>query len=172
MLRQSRMPSPLGEMLLRAENDALTGAYFVGQRHYPDDTPGDIDDAVTDDDALLNEARAQLDAYFAGRLERFSLPLAPSGSDFQQRVWQALGAIPYGERVTYGELADRLGLAPGAARAVGTAVGRNPLSIVVPCHRVVGSKGALTGYAGGLERKRILLDLEAGQRVQGAVVQA
>ncbi|KXS38453.1 MAG: Methylated-DNA--[protein]-cysteine S-methyltransferase [Halomonadaceae bacterium T82-2] len=171
MLRQSRMPSPLGEMLLRAENDALTGAYFVGQRHYPDDIPGDIDNAVTDD-TLLNEARAQLDAYFAGRLERFSLPLAPSGSDFQQRVWQALAAIPYGERVTYGELADRLGLAPGAARAVGTAVGRNPLTIVVPCHRVVGSKGALTGYAGGLERKRILLDLEAEQRVQGSVVQA
>lgn len=172
MLRQSRMHSPLGEMLLRAEGDALTGVYFVGQRHYPNDILGDIDDAATGDAPLLAEAGAQLDAYFAGRLERFSLPLAPPGSDFQRRVWQALGAIPYGERATYGELAHRLGLAPGAARAVGTAVGRNPLSIVVPCHRVVGSKGALTGYAGGLERKRALLDLEAGQRVEPGVAQA
>lgn len=168
MIRQTRIDSPLGEMLMRAENNALTGIYFVGQRHYP----ADADDSVTGDETLFTETQAQLEAYFAGRLERFSLPLAPSGSDFQQRVWQALAAIPYGERATYGELAQRLGLAPGAARAVGTAVGRNPLTIVVPCHRVVGSKGALTGYAGGLERKRALLDLEAGQRVEPGVAQA
>ncbi|MBZ9557675.1 MULTISPECIES: methylated-DNA--[protein]-cysteine S-methyltransferase [unclassified Modicisalibacter] len=165
MIRQTRIDSPLGEMLLRAENDALTGIFFVGQRHYP----ADADGTVTGDEALLSEAlftetQAQLEAYFAGRLASFSLPLSPSGSDFQQRVWQALAAIPYGGRVSYGDLARRLGLAPGAARAVGSAVGRNPLTLVVPCHRVVGSQGNLTGYAGGLARKRALLDLEAGQR--------
>ncbi|TDO01483.1 methylated-DNA--[protein]-cysteine S-methyltransferase [Halomonas ventosae] len=168
MIRQTRIDSPLGEMLLRAEQDALTGIFFVGQRHCPDIASNTPDNG---DDTLLDETRSQLDAYFAGRLARFSLPLAPSGSDFQQRVWRALAAIAYGERATYGELTHRLGLAPGAARAVGTAIGRNPLTIVVPCHRIVGSKGALTGYAGGLERKRALRDLEAGQRIRHSVAQ-
>jgi methylated-DNA-[protein]-cysteine S-methyltransferase len=110
---------------------------------------------------LAGAARSQFAAYFAGELERFDLPLAPTGTDFQRRVWDAVAAIPYGTTASYSEVAAAVGR-PTACRAVGAANGRNPLAIVIPCHRVVGAAGALTGYGGGLERKRALLDLERG----------
>jgi methylated-DNA-[protein]-cysteine S-methyltransferase len=113
-----------------------------------------------DDDPLLREAARQLTAYFAGELREFDLPLDPGGTEFQRRVWDQLRAIEYGHTASYGEIARRLGMNPGASRAVGAANGRNPIGIVIPCHRVVGSAGLLSGYAGGVERKRLLLDLE------------
>ncbi len=136
--------SPVGDIQLHADADGrLTGLYL---RH----------DGTGAPDGPFDAAREQLDAYFAGELERFDLRLAPAGTAFQLRVWEELQRIPFGETISYGELADRVGR-PGAARAVGTANGRNPLAIVVPCHRVIGSDGALHGFAGGLERKRWLL---------------
>jgi methylated-DNA-[protein]-cysteine S-methyltransferase len=153
-------PSPVGDLLLAADRTGLRGVFLD-----PHDPPRGAGTWVRDDaDPLLVAAGEQLDAYFAGRLRAFDLPLAPYGTPFQLRVWEALRAIPYGATASYGELARRIG-APTASRAVGAANGRNPLSIVVPCHRVVGSKGTLTGYAGGLERKRRLLDLESGALV-------
>jgi methylated-DNA-[protein]-cysteine S-methyltransferase len=152
-----RVPTPLGTMLAVAAGDALRGLYFEGRKHEP--TPGP-DWRQGRDVPVLRAAREQLAEYFAGVRTRFDLPLAPVGTSFQQAVWTALGAIPSGTTSTYRELATRIGR-PGSARAVGAAVGRNPLSIVIPCHRVVGSDGSLTGYAGGLERKRALLTLEA-----------
>ena len=107
------------------------------------------------------DARAQLREYFAAERTEFDLPLAPAGSEFQMQVWRALTEIPYGETASYGEIARRIG-APGEARAVGSANGRNPIAVVVPCHRVIGADGSLTGYGGGLERNRFLLELEAG----------
>jgi len=145
--------SPIGELTLASDGEALTGLYMTDQRHRPDLPP------AGDDDAILVAARAQLTAYFAGERREFDLPLRPAGSRFQRAVWDALRAIPYGETAGYGELARRVGR-PGAARAVGSANGRNQLAIVVPCHRVIGAAGALTGYGGGLERKRYLLELE------------
>lgn len=145
----SRIPSPLGELLLTAEEGFLTGVWFEGQ-HEP---------CGKRDDAALAEARRQLEAWFEGRLRSFDLPLAPRGTPFQKRVWEEIRRIPFGATRSYGELARLLGR-PSAARAVGGATGRNPLSIVVPCHRVVGSQGTLVGYGGGLERKRFLLELE------------
>lgn len=119
---------------------------------------GDRDDA----DPLLGELVAQLRGYFDGSLKEFQLPVAPSGTPFQQRVWEQLRGLGYGETATYGEIARRLGMTAAASRAVGLANGRNPVPIVIPCHRVVGADGALTGYAGGIERKQFLLDLEQG----------
>jgi methylated-DNA-[protein]-cysteine S-methyltransferase len=113
------------------------------------------------DDPLLDRVEEQLEEYFAGRRTVFDLPLARDGSPFQQRVWAALADIPYGQTTTYGEIARRLGYDTGVSRAVGSANGSNPIPIVVPCHRVIGSNGTLTGYAGGVERKRTLLDLES-----------
>lgn len=149
--------SPLGPLLLAASAQGLAGLWFQGQRHWP---PGA--DAWTAEPAhpVLAQARRQLDDYFAGRRASFDLPLdLDGGTDFQGRVWRALRAIPAGLTESYGALAARIG-APRAVRAVGAAVGRNPLSIVVPCHRVVGAAGDLTGYAGGLARKTSLLRLE------------
>jgi methylated-DNA-[protein]-cysteine S-methyltransferase len=152
----TRHESPLGTMLLAATDRGLAGVWFVGQRHGPDssgwrDDPGH---------PVLCEAIAQLRAYFAGERFGFDLPLdLQGGTPFQQDVWSALQAIPPGGTTSYGELARRLGK-PQAARAIGAAVGRNPVSIVVPCHRVLGTGGGLTGYAGGLERKTALLRLE------------
>ncbi|MFD0667108.1 methylated-DNA--[protein]-cysteine S-methyltransferase [Ramlibacter sp. MAHUQ-53] len=149
--------SPLGPVLLAATPRGLAGLWFEGQKHWPDAArqwsphPGL---------PVFDAARRQLDDYFAGRRQAFDLPLdLAGGTPFQARVWQALQAIPSGATVRYGDLAARLGV-PAAARAVGAAVGRNPVSIVVPCHRVLGVGGALTGYAGGLERKTALLRLE------------
>ena len=113
-----------------------------------------------DDDPLLAEAARQLTAYFAGDLKEFDLPLRPGGTAFQERVWAELRRVGYGQTATYGELAERLGMSKGASRAVGAANGRNPIGIVIPCHRVVGAAGSMSGYAGGVERKRLLLGLE------------
>jgi methylated-DNA-[protein]-cysteine S-methyltransferase len=148
--------SPLGTMLLAATDDGLAGVWFVGQRHSPD-TRGWREDPAH---PVLREAVAQLTAYYAGERSGFDLPLDLSaGTPFQQSVWDALRAIPSGGTTSYAELARRLGK-PQAARAIGAAVGRNPVSVVVPCHRVLGTDGTLTGYAGGLERKTALLQLE------------
>lgn len=155
-------PSALGpgEMLLRAEDGALTGVFFVDQKYAPaiGQRQVPVGSGVHEKDGgVLAAAAGQLDAWFAGELASFDLPLALHGSELKRRVWQHLAMIPYGERVTYGSLARALGLPPGHARAVGSAVGRNPLAIVLPCHRVVAADGSLRGYAGGLERKAWLL---------------
>jgi methylated-DNA-[protein]-cysteine S-methyltransferase len=146
--------SPIGELTLAGDGDALTGLYMTDHRHRPPLPAG-----ARRDDAAFARAREQLRGYFAGERTEFDLALDPGGTAFQREVWRALLEIPYGETTTYGELARRIGR-PGASRAVGLANGRNPISIVVPCHRVIGSSGALTGYGGGMERKRFLLDLE------------
>jgi methylated-DNA-[protein]-cysteine S-methyltransferase len=152
----SLMPSPVGELLLLSTGEALTGLYMQKHAHWSGMQP-----QWRRDDQLLREARQQLRAYFAEELKVFALPLALQGTEFQMRVWNELLNIPYGETSSYGELAARLGQ-PNASRAVGLANGRNPISIIVPCHRVVGSNGSLTGYGGGLPRKRWLLDHERG----------
>jgi methylated-DNA-[protein]-cysteine S-methyltransferase len=148
--------SPLGRMLLAASDQGLAGVWFVGQRHGPDSSGW----REEPQHPVLREAMAQLQAYFAGERQDFDLPLdLQAGTPFQQSVWDALQRIPRGGTTSYAELARRLGR-PQAARAIGAAVGRNPVSVVVPCHRVLGTGGALTGYAGGLERKTALLQLE------------
>lgn len=153
-----RFDTPLGPMVLAASDNGLNGAWFDGQRHQPD--PAAWPQALHH--PLLLAAQQQLLEYFAGRRSRFELPLDLSGgTPFQQAVWQALLAIGPAATSSYGALARALG-SPGAVRAVGAAVGRNPVSIVVPCHRVLGSGGTLTGYAGGLPRKQALLQLERG----------
>ncbi|WNI15884.1 methylated-DNA--[protein]-cysteine S-methyltransferase [Actinacidiphila sp. ITFR-21] len=152
--------SPCGPLTLVARDGALAGLYMTDHRHRP---PLESFGARVEPDGLpaLAEVSEQLSAYFAGGLTRFDLPLAAVGTPFQRRVWSALNDIPYGETVSYGRLAASLGQ-PGASRAVGLANGKNPISIIVPCHRVVGANGSLTGYGGGLERKRWLLGLEGG----------
>ena len=148
--------SPMGTMLLAASDRGLAGVWFVGQRHGPDSSGWRADP----EHPVLRQAIAQLQAYFAGERQDFDLPLdLQAGTPFQQSVWDALRHIPRGGTTSYAELARRLGN-PQAARAIGAAVGRNPVSVVVPCHRVLGTGGALTGYAGGLERKTALLQLE------------
>jgi methylated-DNA-[protein]-cysteine S-methyltransferase len=149
--------SPIGPLTLVADGDRLAALYMEAQRHRPE--PATLGAPGNPAAAPFAAAAAQLAAYFAGALTGFDLPLDPAGTPFQQDVWLALRAIPYGQTVSYGELAARLG-APRASRAVGLANGKNPISIIVPCHRVVGSDGSLTGYGGGVERKRFLLDLE------------
>lgn len=154
--------SPLGPMLLRARGDALTGAWFLGQKYFPADVPPCAE--FPEAPALL-QAKVFLDSYFSGqRPDPFALVLDPQGSPFRQTVWQQLRAIPYGTTVTYGELsravAAQLGKPSMSAQAIGGAVGHNPISVILPCHRVVGADGSLTGYAGGLERKQWLLALE------------
>ena len=155
-IRYCLAPSPLGNVLLVANGDELCGVYFDDQKYLPP-----IDAAWQEDNgsAVLRAAHAQLDQYFAGSRKRFELPLAPNGTSFQRAVWNAIAQVPWGETLAYAELASRAGR-PGSARAAGAATGRNPLSIIVPCHRIVGSDGSLTGYAGGLDRKRKLLALE------------
>lgn len=155
----TRVASPLGPLLLVGTEDALTAIWLPSGRDRLEPDP-DWREAA----APFAEPRRQLDAYFAGTLRRFDLRLAPAGTPFQLRVWRALCDIPYGETTSYGELARRLGQ-PAAMRAVGAANGQNPLSIVVPCHRVIGSDGRLVGYGGGLPAKALLLDLE--RRVAG-----
>jgi methylated-DNA-[protein]-cysteine S-methyltransferase len=155
------MASPVGELLLTADDAGLTRVYF--EQHVHGDSVGaewrpaaGCDGRAAD---VLAEARRQLDAYFNGELTTFTLALAPVGTPFQQRVWTALRDIAFGATVSYGDIARRID-APDAVRAVGAANGRNPLSIIVPCHRVIGSRGALTGFGGGIERKRWLLQHE------------
>ena len=167
----TEVESPVGPLKIVAHRDAVTAIEFWG-----DPGPGvsphtsasiaaarsagrPVGERV-DDDGLLVETARQLAAYFARDLKEFDLPVQPEGSDFQQRVWEQLRLIGYGETASYGDIARRLGMTNAASRAVGLANGRNPIPIVIPCHRVVGANGMLTGYAGGLERKQALLELE------------
>jgi methylated-DNA-[protein]-cysteine S-methyltransferase len=156
------LPTPVGELLLTTDGAALTAVFFEKHRDGGDERPTALrrPPARDDDHPVLVAARIQLAEYFARERRAFDLPLAPAGTVFQQRVWTALLDIPYGTTTSYGEIARRLGLLPTASRAVGLANGANPISIIVPCHRVVGADGSLTGYGGGLDRKRYLLDLE------------
>ena len=156
MIRYARFATPLGTLFATAIGGSLTGIYFEGQRHAPAISRDWQEDPYH---PPLAECARQLAEYLGGARCSFDLPLAPDGSDFQRRVWGEIARIPYGETLTYAQLAERAG-APGAARAAGAATGRNPLSIVVPCHRVVGASGSLTGYAGGIERKARLLAIE------------
>lgn len=147
---------PLGRLTLVATDQGeLAGLYMEQHRHRPP-----LETFGVRDDSVLPGVVQQLKEYFAGERTTFDVPLALTGTPFQQRVWTALQDIPYGETTTYGELAASLGLVPGTSRAVGLANGKNPVSIIVPCHRVVGSTGSLTGYGGGLDRKQRLLDHE------------
>ncbi|MEU3210439.1 methylated-DNA--[protein]-cysteine S-methyltransferase [Nocardiopsis alba] len=153
--RYATMDSPWGELLLFGDGESLGGVWTLSK----DESPRRIPEGWIADAAPFVEVERQLNAYFAGELREFDLPLAPAGTAWQLRVWRALTTIPYGETTGYGRLAEELGR-PTASRAVGTANGRNPISVIVPCHRVIGADGSLTGYAGGLERKRHLLSLE------------
>ena len=154
-----RLDTPLGPMILVSEGNALTGLYIEGQKHFP----RNADTWVWGEDLpIFVKARIQLAEYFAGERDCFELPLEPAGTPFQRQVWKELEALPFGTTATYSELARRM-RRPTATRAVGAAVGRNPLTILVPCHRVLGQDGSLTGFAGGLERKAKLLELESAQ---------
>jgi len=149
------IPSPIGAIRLTASGNAVTGVFMLKHKSGPDGFP----EADRGESPVLREAAAQLGAYFQGTLRAFDLPLETEGSDFQREVWAELQRIPFGETISYLTLAKRIGDARHV-RAVGTANGRNPISIIIPCHRVVGSDGSLVGYGGGLERKRWLLDHE------------
>jgi methylated-DNA-[protein]-cysteine S-methyltransferase len=151
------MESPVGRLLLVADELGLRQVWFAEGR-----TPPAVDASWQCGGEALGQPARQLRAYFAGELQRFRLPLRPEGTAFQIRVWELLREIPYGETISYGELARRMGQ-PAASRAVGLANGANPIPIVIPCHRVIGSNGKLTGYGGGLETKRWLLDFERSQ---------
>jgi methylated-DNA-[protein]-cysteine S-methyltransferase len=157
----SAYASPLGAMVLAATSAGLCGVWFEGQQHF--DGPA-TDWRHDPADTTLIVAAAQLDDWFAGRRQAFDLPLDPQGTAFQRAVWSAIAQIGFGRSQAYGEVAATLGR-PSASRAVGAATGRNPISIIVPCHRLLGRSGALTGYAGGLERKQALLAFEAGERL-------
>ena len=155
-VRHTVVDSPYDALTLVAVDGVLSRLHMTGQRHRPpEETFG------SPDPRPFTEAVRQLDAYFAGELTEFDLPLHLVGTPFQLRVWEELRRIPYGETRTYGELAEALG-SPGASRAVGLANGKNPIGIVVPCHRVIGAGGGLTGYGGGLDRKQRLLAFESG----------
>lgn len=150
--------SPIGRLILSGgSGGALSGLWILGEKHAPE-----IDSSWQQNDGLFTEARRQLDEYFAGTRVEFDLPLAPEGTAFQQQVWDGLRRIPHGRTKTYGQLAAEIGN-PKAMRAVGLANGRNPISIIVPCHRVIGANGTLTGYGGGLKAKAWLLEHE-GQK--------
>ncbi|MFE1170237.1 methylated-DNA--[protein]-cysteine S-methyltransferase [Nocardiopsis sp. NPDC058789] len=153
--RHTTMDSPLGELTLYGDGEALGGLLTPPR----DGTRRAVPSDWVRDEAPFTEVRKQLAAYFDGRLRQFDLPLAPAGTPWQLQVWQALTTIQYGATSSYGQLAQELGR-PTASRAVGMANGRNPISVIVPCHRVIGANGSLTGYAGGLERKEFLLALE------------
>jgi methylated-DNA-[protein]-cysteine S-methyltransferase len=156
--RHTRIATELGDLLLVARDESLIGLYFPG--HWRPPTAGSLGALVTaDDDPVFAATAEQLAEYLDGRRTEFDLPLATTGDEFSERVWALLRDIPYGETTSYGRIAHQLG-ARELAQLVGRAVGDNPISVVIPCHRVVGADGALTGYAGGLTRKRHLLDLE------------
>lgn len=161
---QLHIETPLGAMLLARTDQGLAGAWFVGQKDYP----VTIAAPEVPDDALLRKAASQLADYFAGTRTRFHVPLDLHGTPFQRSVWHALLAIDCGETSSYGAIARSVGK-PNAVRAVGAAVGRNPVAVIVPCHRVIGSDGSLTGYAGGLPRKVALLEIEGITALQPAL---
>jgi methylated-DNA-[protein]-cysteine S-methyltransferase len=152
---QHTITTPLGLLLLARSQRGLCGVWFEGQSHHP----GVLQAAAVTTDPLLQQAASELHAYFGGNTAGFTVPLDPQGSSFQCAVWSALRTIPRGHTCAYGDIARTIN-APQAVRAVGAAIGKNPLSIIVPCHRVVGRDGQLTGYAGGLHRKQALLNLE------------
>lgn len=158
MIRYRLIDSPIGALTLAGRGTVLTNLRMVDQTYEPSRA------GWAPDDLAFPEAVDQLHAYFAGGRTGFDLQLDPRGTEFQQRVWKALLTIPYGETRSYREIAEQIG-APGASRAVGLANARNPIAIIVPCHRVIGANGNLTGYGGGLDRKRILLELEKGRTV-------
>ncbi len=164
---QTSFQSTLGKMIIAATDKGLAGLWFDGQKHLPAELTGPVVWPSDPDHPVLKKTIAQLEEYFAGQRTQFDVPLdVRCGTAFQQSVWQALLKIPQGGTASYGEVSRRIGK-PAAVRAVGAAVGRNPVSIIVPCHRVMGAGGALTGYAGGLERKSALLQLE-GVALEGA----
>ena len=150
--------SPLGGIILASDGAALTGLWFEGQDHFPESLPAPVPLSAV---PVFEDTARWLDLYFSGECPGFTPPLAPAGTSFRRSVWSRLLSIPYGGTVTYGALAAGLG---SSARAVGGAVGRNPVSLIIPCHRVLGAHGALTGYAGGVERKEFLLRLEKAPR--------
>lgn len=152
--------SPQGGMLLLASDEGLAGVFFDRQKHRPGKQ---ADWKRSPDHKLLRQAKRELTEYFAGKRKRFDVALAAEGTSFQRSVWNAISTVGFGETISYGELALRAGH-PGSARAAGAATGRNPIGIIVPCHRIMGANGSLTGYAGGLERKRALLALEGASR--------
>ena len=153
--------SPLGDILLAADDIGLTGLWFTGQKYFANTLP---DERVSKETPILKEAKKWLDIYFSGREPDFTPPLHPTGSPFRQAVWEILLQIPYGQTTTYGEIAHCLAKIQNtphmSAQAVGGAVGHNEVSIIIPCHRVVGTNGSLTGYAGGIDKKISLLELE------------
>jgi len=157
--------SPHGRMLLVATEGGVCGVFFVGQKYFPEKNREWKRDA---NHAPLKQAKRELREYFAGRRKRFEVALEPSGTPFQRTVWKAISGVRFGETISYGELARRAGH-DGSARAAGAATGRNPIGIIVPCHRIMGADGSLTGYAGGLDRKRALLALEGlGRNLRSA----
>ncbi|WP_269809432.1 methylated-DNA--[protein]-cysteine S-methyltransferase [Kineosporia rhizophila] len=159
----SVLPSPVGDLLLISQDAALTGLFFsphkASHKHWDEVRASGVENPQ---EPVIAATRTQLTEYFAGDRTTFDLPLQPAGTGFQLRVWERLRLIGYARTASYGDIAAQLGLVPGASRAVGLANGANPISIIVPCHRVIGANGSLTGYGGGLERKRYLLDLEQG----------
>lgn len=161
---ESRLHSPLGEVRLRSDGEALIGLWFVGQVN---DAREISDLEIKNDLPIFGQVESWLESYFSGKQTSITIPLQPKGTSFQQRVWQILQEIPYGKTMTYGEIAQRIAKEKGvetfSAQAVGQAVGKNPISILIPCHRVLGKNGALTGYAGGVHRKEQLLQLERGK---------
>ncbi|WP_431953751.1 methylated-DNA--[protein]-cysteine S-methyltransferase [Actinacidiphila sp. bgisy167] len=166
MTLYTTLDSPLGELLLVGEESpTATGGTALSSLSVPGQkggvVPADLADGTRADDAAFAHVTHQLRAYFAGELRDFDLEFTAGGTGFQQRVWATLETIGYGTTLTYADVAEAMGVPRSSSRAVGTAIGRNPLLVVRPCHRVVGAKGAMTGYAGGVERKRLLLDLEA-----------
>jgi methylated-DNA-[protein]-cysteine S-methyltransferase len=160
MLAYDEYRSPQGTMLITATPKGLAGVYFKGQKHFPKQRAWQREWKRNPGHPVLRQAKRELAEYFAGRRTRFSVALDPQGTDFQRSVWKQIARVAFGETLTYGELARRAGH-PGSARAAGAATGRNPLGIIVPCHRILGANGSLTGYAGGLARKRALLRLES-----------
>ena len=161
MVYTCQYQSPMGDILLAADEIGLTGLWFVGQKYFANILP---DEHIVRETSILAEAKRWLDVYFSGEEPNFTPPLHPIGSAFRQDVWQILLQIPYGQTTTYGEIARQLskkhGIAHMSAQAVGGAVGHNEVSIIIPCHRVVGTNGSLTGYAGGIDKKIRLLELE------------
>ena len=163
MIYKTHYDSPLGGILLSADDKGLTGLWFDGQKYFAYGL-AESEACEEQENSILTEAKCWLDIYFSGKEPDFDLPLNPTGTDFQKRVWSILCTIPYGKTMSYGQIAAQLAAEQAAAhmsaQAVGGAVGHNPLSIIVPCHRVVGTNGSLTGYAGGIDRKIKLLTLE------------